>query len=98
VNGVATLGLSEAVRPMLGGGNRDLLDNAGSLGIGPAFAMQKTAQPSQQPVQQYQPQTFQPAPVQFTAFQPAQPFAPRAQANVPGSQLDSATSQPRTIK
>lgn len=86
---------------MLGSGNRDLLDNYGQfssvVGI-PNLLQRTTAQPAQQPVQQYQPQTFQPAPVQFTAFQPAQPFAPRAQANVPGSQLDSATSQPRTIK
>lgn len=82
---------------MLGGGNRDLLDNAGSFGVAPMLAMQKSAQPSQQPVQQYQPQQFQPAPVSAPLFQPAPQFAPKVRANIPGAEAE-ASSQPRTIK
>lgn len=54
--GIGTGGLSEAVRPMLGGGNRDLLDNMATLGLGPAFAQQK--QKSSEPQAQQQQTSF----------------------------------------
>jgi hypothetical protein len=83
---------------MLGGGNRNLLDNAGSSGVAPMLTMLKSVQPSQQPVQQYQPQPLQPAPVSAPLFQPAAQTAPKIRANTPGAQLDFSSSQPRMIK
>lgn len=104
--GVSTLGLSEAFRPMIGGGNRDLMDNIGTMGMAGVPGLlysESQKQPPQQPIQQYQPQqmTMQPSQTPAVpsdlgmALYPPQPQSPR-QAAPAG--YDSPETKYRTVR